>query len=126
MIRFAALVFSFWAAGFFASALLACVVLISPDARTPVLLPLGLFGLALVCWRAGMSLWRPGRATRPRLVQAAAATGPLFLLLVESLSASERPIKADIAVLIGWALFASATLWLARRVDSKLGNATAS
>ncbi|MFL5613992.1 MAG: hypothetical protein ACJ796_10065 [Gemmatimonadaceae bacterium] len=126
MIRFAALVFSFWAAGFFASALLACVVLISPDARTPVFLPLGLFGLALVCWRAGLSLWRPGPSTRRRLVQAAAATGPLFLLVVESLSASAQPIKAGIAVLIGWALFAAATLWLARRVDSKRANASAS
>src|SRR3954467_14605177 len=82
MVRLAALIFSLWAVCSFAGALLALGVFAAPGSRSSLLVPAALAILAVVFWRAGMSLWRRSAATATHVRQSGILVGPPLLLLV--------------------------------------------
>ena len=124
MIRIAALIFSFWAAAFFAAALLTCAVLLAPGSRTSPLLPVAFLALSILFWHAAMGLWRLSQSSASRVRIAAAASGPLLGMAAWSTSTPQQLRDVLMAIVMAWVLFAAAAWWLSRRISRQLEMAT--
>jgi len=112
----AALILSFWAACYLGASIIAFSVFAAPGSRSSLLLPFALLALAVIFWRAAMSLWRSKASAPRRLREAAALTGPLLAIMMWDVSPSGQLLQGMLTVLVAWGLFGVVVSWLAKRI----------